>query len=128
MHILNKGLLGNRVGNQVNFIPWLRDTNNTTEETSTPFVPLPKTATLRVFPNPFNSQARIALTVSEPSIYYVDLFDILGRNVMRLFQGPVADEKEILCDASTLTSGVYFAQATNIRKMPVASTKLVLLK
>ena len=81
------------------------------------------------FPNPFNPSTTIKFTIPvgtghAPSVLKV--FDVLGRDVATLVDATsFAGEHSVVCDASNLTSGVYYYRLTagsfsQTRKMIVA--------
>jgi len=82
---------------------------------------LPETISiLKAYPNPFNASCKI--TVSDPQVNHVNIYDITGRLVEKL----ELNGGEAVWDASAQTSGVYFARLVydNIDR----SVKLLLLK
>ena len=82
---------------------------------------------LSSYPNPFNPHARIR--VSLPSAREVDLrlFDILGREVCRIFTGRgEAGETYLDFDGSGLASGTYFARVQT--SAGSAAERLTLIK
>ncbi len=123
---LNPNGQGDRVSDNVEFVPWHPDTSFLASRSRSNALPASK---ISVSPNPFNSAAKIAFTVSQPGIYYVDLFDVTGRIAERLWSGPVADEHEVTLNGEQLASGVYFVRLLQMRgRQTVATQKVVLLK
>ncbi len=75
---------------------------------------------IQAYPNPFNAACKISVT--DPGIDHVDIYDIRGRLVKRL----ALDGGEAVWDASENKSGVYFAAAASGNKSE--NIKMVLLK
>ncbi|HEX03599.1 MAG TPA: T9SS type A sorting domain-containing protein, partial [Bacteroidetes bacterium] len=66
-------------------------------------------ATLSAYPNPFNSATTVRYSLTQPGEVRVTVFDLLGREVAVLHDRVVtAGERELLFDASDLSSGTYF--------------------
>jgi len=64
-----------------------------------------------VFPNPFNSVARISYTVPHTGRVSVQVFDVMGRLAGTLISGNVTSgEHEVLFDGKGLASGIYFVR------------------
>ncbi len=60
------------------------------------------------FPNPFNPQTTIRLSIPENQTVKLDIYDVLGRFIRTVYQGPVeAGFRDFIFDASSLSSGVY---------------------
>jgi hypothetical protein len=119
---------GDTIVGNVDFFPWYPDTSFLL---NVPGIdkPLPKQFSVEAYPNPFNGMVRLRLTPQEIEMVQVDLFDLLGRKVKELWSGPLAFQKDIDFDASSLASGIYFARVSNpIYNRPLATAKLVLLK
>jgi len=61
------------------------------------------------FPNPFNPKTTISYGIKERSFIELKIYDILGREVIILINREQnAGSYKIECDASELTSGIYF--------------------
>ncbi|MEJ2058508.1 MAG: T9SS type A sorting domain-containing protein, partial [Desulfofustis sp.] len=59
--------------------------------------------------NPFNEMARVTLDLSSSTRMNIQVFDLLGRSVLRLYNGEmIAGRHDLQIDASSLPSGVYF--------------------
>ena len=62
-----------------------------------------------VYPNPFNSEARFEVAVSERQQVHVVLYDVLGREVGQLHEGTLDPFRlyAFRVDGTRLTSGLY---------------------
>jgi hypothetical protein len=79
------------------------------------------------YPNPFNPTTLIRFSVPQRSRYSLKIFDVLGREVVRLLDGELAaGVHEVQFDASRYSSGAYFYQLQS--GAAVLTRKLVLLK
>ncbi|MBM4116478.1 T9SS type A sorting domain-containing protein [bacterium] len=91
-----------------------------------------RTALAGAYPNPFNPSTAIRFALAQPERVHLEVFDLGGRRVRTLVDGPLpAAQHEAIWDGADavghrLPSGVYFARlvAGDYR----ASAKLVLLK
>lgn len=60
-------------------------------------------------PNPFNAQTTISFSIPKPDNVKVDVYNILGQNVVTLHEGAMTAGEHILSwDASNYSSGIYF--------------------
>ncbi len=75
---------------------------------------LPKHITLHPnYPNPFNTTTVIGFSLPKAMPVSLDIYDILGRKVVRLFEGTSSPgEHSIPWDASGMSSGIYFYRLT----------------
>jgi len=75
---------------------------------------LPRTLTLQQnYPNPFNPSTQIRFSLPASKTVQLQVFDLLGRNVATLVDGPMtAGQHEVSFDASDLTSGLYLYTIT----------------
>lgn len=73
----------------------------------------PGQALLRSHPNPFNPSTTIEFRIPKPGIVSMRIYDSLGREVARLFEGETsAGMHEIPWNAGSLASGVYVCRLT----------------
>lgn len=125
---LNPSGLGDEVSDSVLFEPWYPDTSFVIESADER-AELPMEFSLSVFPNPFNSTARIELSVPQPFIASIELTNILGQRVRELHRGPVYGRETILLNANELASGLYFIRVSDVIRRSVTQTqKIVLIK
>lgn len=85
------------------------DTSNVSAE---PPRALPSDFSLTVFPNPFNSVARIQITAPEPGRYALTIYDVLGREVQHETL-MISTLTNWTVDFSRCAPGVYFARVSN---------------
>ena len=79
------------------------------------------------YPNPFNPSTTIKFDVAESAQVQLEVFDILGRKVASLVnERKAVGNYTVTFDASSLSSGVYFARFTAGAKVQVQ--KMTLLK
>ena len=73
-----------------------------------PFVERPRFELAQNFPNPFRPSTTISFSVSAPAQVRLDVYDVAGRHVTTLLNGPVsAGNHRCTWDAFRLPSGVY---------------------
>ena len=79
------------------------------------------------YPNPFNPATTITYSLQVASAVKLSVYDILGRRVTTLLNGPQrAGEHKITWNASSLPSGLYFARLEAGEKSQ--TVKMILLK
>ena len=72
--------------------------------------PAPASA-LRVYPNPLRDTGTVELTLGEPQHAGLAVYDVLGRRVLRLHEGPLPTGRTSLrFEAGALAPGVYFVR------------------
>lgn len=78
------------------------------------------------YPNPFQSVARFTLTVAQAQPVTVEVYDILGRRVRRLHQGPMAGGRSyaFAVSATGLAGGLYLVRVAGLT---FATTRRVLV-
>jgi hypothetical protein len=82
---------------------------------------------LRNYPNPFNAQTTIEYFLPEPRNLRLAVYDLLGREILILFDGfRAAGVHKAYLDASYLSSGVYFYRLR--AGSAVVTRKMILLK
>lgn len=63
------------------------------------------------YPNPFNPSTNIVYSLKNSSYITIEIFDVLGRSIEKLFQGFMdAGKHEILFDGTKYSSGTYYYQ------------------
>ena len=69
---------------------------------------------LTAYPNPFGAQATIELTVPTTQPVDIAIYDLLGRRVVDVHNGPVTagEVRRVTVDAATLPAGSYVVRAT----------------
>jgi hypothetical protein len=66
-------------------------------------------ADLSVYPNPFNSSARISFTLPKESNITTQIYDVLGRLKTTVFSGAMnTGRQQLTLNAENLASGIYF--------------------
>ena len=92
-----------------------------------PFVVLPQTMQISVYPNPFNSSTTIDL-ILPTSTSQVDLkvYNVLGQQVWKSTLPVISAQMKYPFDASILSSGLYFLQVSTDRL--IQNQKLMVLK
>ena len=58
-------------------------------------------------PNPFNPETTIRFALPEASHGVIEVFDVLGREVVRLVDGEAAGHHSVVFEAGRLASGIY---------------------
>ena len=68
---------------------------------------------LTVWPNPTAGTATVALVLDRPHEVKVEVWDVLGRRIAVLHDGPLtAGEHRLTLSGTALTAGVYVVRAT----------------
>lgn len=93
---------------------------------------LPALSGLRVYPNPFNPETRIAFNLGKKDAVRVDIYNIKGQHVTTLHNGILNSGKQTLtwkgmdANGKHVGSGIYFAKVTSGKKSQ--TTKMMLMK
>ncbi|MCC6477321.1 T9SS type A sorting domain-containing protein [bacterium] len=126
---LNPNGLGDTLGyGLVDFVPWLTSPPDTSWSVVSPTRPhIPSTwALLNVFPNPFNSEIRIEIAGFARNGFSIKLYNLLGREVAVLHDGPLTGNSLSFVAPPGLASGVYLLRASD--KTSSSTRKVILLK
>jgi hypothetical protein len=87
----------------------------------------PQAIALSAAPNPWRGSTRIAFQAEQGAATKIDVFDVHGRHVAKLFDAPATGRMQSFrWDASNLSSGIYFLRAQGAGAS--STRKLVLLK
>src|SRR5690606_19709157 len=94
---------------------WVYRTQETHEPNPVPSEPAPEPGEplgLEVAPNPSHGVATVALTLARPGAVSAWVYDVLGRRVTVLHEGPLgAGRHELGFEAGRLPGGVYVVRA-----------------
>jgi len=83
--------------------------------------------TPRIYPNPFDRLSTIEFSLPETDAVEVDVYDLLGRRLERLFGGRLGGGgHEMTLDASSYAPGVYFLQLRS--STAVRTTKFMIVR
>ncbi|MEM8601510.1 MAG: T9SS type A sorting domain-containing protein, partial [Bacteroidota bacterium] len=66
---------------------------------------------LSVYPNPTGGTATVSLALGGTAPARVTVYDVLGRAVARLHDGPASDRLRLTLDTAALPAGVYVVRA-----------------
>lgn len=116
--------LGDTITGPMQFIPWLTDSADNSEQRETV---LPDDYQLTLFPNPFNSSVTIEYALTGEQDVTLEIFDVLGRQVETLLRERQGmGTHSVIWKADALASGLYFARLSSHESALTA--KLMLLK
>jgi hypothetical protein len=89
------------------------DGSATRSDTVAVRVRLAEAATMQVAPNPVRTQATVSLRVRTEQAVTVHLYDVLGRQVRTVHEGPLAPDRAhtLRVNAGDLSSGLYLLRA-----------------
>ena len=80
----------------------------------------------RIYPNPFDRFSTIEFSLPETDAVEVDVYDLLGRRVERLFGGSLRGGiHELTIDASSYAPGIYFLQLRSSTAVRTAKLMIV---
>lgn len=118
-----------RVGDQA--IPFVREGTFIHSATTGSSGDASRAPRLRVYPQPSASSMTIVVELAEATRLTIDVFDVGGRRVRRLWDGPLTAGRTHLTwdgrdsDATPSSSGVYFVRAQGARVTTTAKIVLV---
>jgi len=106
----------------------LTEVATSTEEKELTEADIPLTFELRQnYPNPFNPSTQIQFSLPEPGLVKLKIFDVLGRLVRTLVDGPMqAGRQSVTFDAGNLPSGMYLYRLET--QTDVSVRKMMLIK
>ena len=79
------------------------------------------------YPNPFNRSTTFTLTLAEPQVVELEVYDMLGRKVATLHKGEIEayQQRSFQFEAASLPSGSYFIRAVGETFMETKQVMLV---
>ncbi len=124
---LNPEGLGDTVGDNILFDPWLTEPPSAAAGPSSPFALSPDDWQIEPpFPNPFNSTTQIRLISSRPQPFEVMVYNVLGRRVRQLWRGVVPKDAPVSITwdgrderGQIASTGLYFIVAMS--RLPTSS-------
>jgi hypothetical protein len=118
---------GDTITGPVPFVPWLEDTTTSIGELPNEVL---NDHLVESYPNPFNSTVTIEFALTREQNVYLEVFDVLGRQVATLLNERRAlGVHHVLWNADGQASGLYFARLSSPDAPNTAqSVKLLLLK
>ena len=77
---------------------------------------VPTELSLSIFPNPFNPEAVVRFSVPQSGHAVVTVYSVLGREVLRLFDGPAEAGMTLQSPlrGGMLAAGIYFVRLTSV--------------
>ncbi|MDP8207529.1 MAG: M1 family aminopeptidase [Candidatus Electryonea clarkiae] len=100
-----------------------RDLTSVSDESVTE---LPKIFSIDAYPNPFNPDLNITVTLPEASNLRLDIFNILGKHVTTLTDQPVSPgQVRFIWNASNSASGIYLIRSNMGSKITTKKVTLV---
>jgi hypothetical protein len=79
-----------------------------------------------VYPNPFNPEIKIRYSLNEDLDISLKVYDILGREVAKLFEGRKhAGDYEATFNSKNLSSGIYLIKLATTKSMQIKKAALV---
>lgn len=70
-------------------------------------------AALELYPNPAADNATLVITPDKEATFSVQVLDLLGKNVLNVFDGSIASEKAININTASLQKGIYLVQVSS---------------
>jgi hypothetical protein len=82
---------------------------------------------VETYPNPVSSQATVRVATAEAQDLSVEVYDLLGRQVARLYDGKVvpSQPKTIRLESSSFSSGTYFLRVQGETKTKTSRLTIV---
>ncbi len=79
-----------------------------------------------VFPNPTTGVARVELALGEAADVALRVFDVTGREVARVFEGPVSGNRTVTLDTRGWAQGLYIVRAESA--VGVATRRITVIR
>jgi subtilisin family serine protease len=104
-----------------------RDGSTTLSKEVTAVVEPAENLAVETYPNPVSSQATVRVAAGEAQDLSVEVYDLLGRQVARLYEGEVvpSQPKTIRLESSNFSSGTYFLRVQGEAKTKTSRLTIV---